>query len=258
MKPLGAGKSPARLQVDSQGVFWQVIGQRRTLSGPDGEAMTSLDIKICGLSDPDSVLAALEGGASHVGFIFFSKSPRNVTPEKAARLADIARGRAMIVAVTVDADDTVLDEIVGVVRPDMLQLHGRETPQRVAAIKARYHLPVMKAISVREAADLETIGPYAGIADRFLLDAKPPQGSELPGGNGVPFDWSLLDRLDRDLPYMLSGGIGLANLRVALETAHPPGIDVSSGVERAPGVKDRGLIRRLLDEARHIENELAA
>lgn len=220
--------------------------------------MASLDIKICGLSDPEGVRAALEGGATHVGFIFFARSPRNVTPQAAARLADMVRGSATVVAVTVNADDALLDEIVRVVRPDMLQFHGSETPGRVAAVKARYGLPVMKALPVREAADLQALAPYMGIADRFLLDAKPPEGAQLPGGNGVPFDWSLLDRLDRRLPYMLSGGICLSNLRAALEGVHPPGIDVSSGVERAPGEKDGGLIRRLLAEARHIEEELAA
>ncbi len=214
-----------------------------------------LDIKICGLSKPGSIAAALDGGASHVGFIFFAKSPRNVTPDRAAELAEAARGRATIVAVTVDADDAFLDEIVGKLRPDLLQLHGRETPERVAEVRARYGLPVMKALSIREAADLDKVATYSGVADRLLLDAKPPAGAELPGGNGVTFDWSLLDALDPDLDYMLSGGIDLANLSMALNDVHPAGIDISSGVERAPGEKDDDLIRRFLAEAGRLQGE---
>lgn len=216
----------------------------------------TLDIKICGLSRAESVDAALAGGASHVGFIFFARSPRNVTPDQAARLAAIARGRARIVAVTVDADDAFLDEIVRKVRPDILQLHGGETPRRVAEIKARHGLPVIKAVSIREAGDLQKIDPYRGVADRILLDAKPPEGAELPGGNGMAFDWSLLDGLDRKVSYMLSGGINRANLRSALTDVRPAGIDVSSGVETAPGVKDDGLIREFLAQAKRIEDEL--
>ena len=202
----------------------------------------SLDIKICGLRTLDALDAALANGASHVGFIFFPKSPRHLEPQAAGVLREAARGKAKAVAVTVDADDARLDTIVKEMAPDMLQLHGRESPERVAAVKARYGLPVMKAISVGEAADLDKIAPYRGIADRFLLDAKPPKGSELPGGNGVSFDWKLLAGLDRDIDYMLSGGLNAANIGDALALANPPGIDVSSGVARAPGVKDAGLI----------------
>ena len=157
-----------------------------------------LDIKICGLKTEAALAAALAGGATHVGFIFFPKSPRNIDPVEAGLLREAARGRAKAVAVTVDADDVALDAIVAAMSPDMLQLHGNETPERVAEVKARYGLPVMKAFSVREASDLDAIGPYRGIADRFLFDAKPPAGSELPGGNGVSFDWRLLHGLDRD------------------------------------------------------------
>lgn len=214
-----------------------------------------MDIKICGLSQPGSIAAALDGGASHIGFIFFARSPRNVTPDRAAELAEVARGRATIVAVTVDADDAFLDEIVGKLRPDLLQLHGRETPERVAEVRARYDLPVMKALSIREAADLDKVATYSGVADRLLLDAKPPAGAELPGGNGVAFDWSLLDTLDPDLDYMLSGGIDLANLSMALNDVHPAGIDISSGVEHAPGEKDDDLIRRFLAEAGRLQRE---
>ena len=210
----------------------------------------TLDIKICGLKTPEALETALAGGASHVGFIFFPKSPRNVDPATAGRLRAAAKGRAKAVAVTVDADDAFLDAIVAAMAPDMLQLHGRETPERVAAVKACHGLPVMKAVSVGDAADLAGIAPYRGIADRFLLDARPPAGSQLPGGNGVSFDWSLLAALDRDVDYMLSGGLDAANIGDALRLAHPPGIDVSSGVESAPGVKDRAKIEAFLEAVR--------
>lgn len=209
-----------------------------------------LDVKICGLSTPETVAAALDGGASHVGFIFFARSPRNVAPDTAAALRAPAGGRAKAVAVTVDADDAFLDAIVSIMQPDMLQLHGRETPDRVAAVKARYRLPVMKALSVRDAADLDAVEPYRDIADRFLFDAKPPAGAELPGGNGVRFDWTLLAGLDPRIDYMLSGGLDVESLGDAVRIAHPAGLDVSSGVESAPGIKDVRLITAFLDAAR--------
>ena len=201
----------------------------------------SLDIKICGLKTDAALAAALAGGASHVGFIFFPKSPRNIAPAEAGRLREVAFGRAIAVAVSVDAGDDFLDDIVAEMAPDMLQLHGEESAERVAAVKARYGLPVMKALSVREAADLDAVAPYRGIADCFLFDAKPPKNSELPGGNGLPFDWRVLAGLEAGLDYMLSGGLTAGNIAAALALA-PPGIDVSSGVESAPGVKDPTLI----------------
>ncbi len=201
-------------------------------------------IKICGLSTPETVSAALATGADMVGFIFFPKSPRNVSVEQAARLRHAAVGRATAVAVSVDASDAGLDAIVLGMKPDMLQLHGHETPERVREVKARFGLPVMKAISIRERADLDQIAPFIGIADKFLLDAKAPQGSELPGGNGVSFDWALLSALDPGLDYMLSGGLNAGNVAEALRVTHAPGLDVSSGVERAPGVKDIALIKK--------------
>lgn len=209
-----------------------------------------LDIKICGLSTPETIAAALDRGASHVGFIFFPKSPRNVTPQQAAELRQAAIGRARAVAVTVDASDEFLDAIVSEMKPDMLQLHGKETPERVAQVRERYNLPVMKALSVSEPADLLPIQGFVGIADRLLLDAKAPKGSELPGGNGVSFDWRLLAALDPGLDYMLSGGLNPGNVGDAIRIANPPGLDVSSGVESAPGVKDVGLIRDFFEAAR--------
>lgn len=218
----------------------------------------ALDIKICGLSTAETFDAALDNGASHVGFIFFAKSPRNVSPELAGQLRQAAKDRAVAVAVTVDAGDAFLDEIVAAVAPDMLQLHGKETPARVAEVKARYGLPVMKAFSIREAADLEAIKPYRGIADRLLFDAKPPAGSELPGGNGVSFDWRLLAGLDASVDYMLSGGLNAANIGDALRLANPPGIDISSGVESAPGVKDAALIENFFRAVRAASDRSAA
>jgi phosphoribosylanthranilate isomerase len=201
-----------------------------------------IDIKICGLSTPETVNAALAGGASHVGFIFFEKSPRHVSPEQAGRLRQLALGKAKAVAVTVDAEDDALDAIVAAMAPDMLQLHGKETPERVAAVKARHGLPVMKALAIGEAADLARVTPYLGVADRMLLDAKPPKGSDLPGGNGVSFDWSLLSRLPEATDYLLSGGLDAGNVATALKLANPPGLDISSGVESAPGIKDEARI----------------
>ena len=218
----------------------------------------ALDIKICGLKTDAAMAAALAGGASHVGFIFFAKSPRYVEPAEAGRLRQAAIGKAKAVAVTVDADDAFLDEIVEKMRPDMLQLHGAETPARVAEVKARYGLPVMKVFSVSEAADLERIKPFVGIADRFMFDAKPPKGSQLPGGNGVAFDWRILAGLDAGLDYMLSGGLNAANIGDALRSANPPAIDISSGVESAPGVKDPALIEQFFRAVRAARDDRAA
>lgn len=218
----------------------------------------SLDVKICGLKTAETLAAALAGGANHVGFIFFPKSPRHIAPADAGLLRQAAVGRAIAVAVTVDADDATIDDIVARMRPDMLQLHGHETPQRVAAVKARHGLPVMKAFSVREASDLEAIEPYRGVADRFLLDAKAPAGSELPGGNGVAFDWRVLAELDPDVDYMLSGGLNAQNIGEALRLASPAGIDISSGVESMPGVKDVGRINDFFRAVREATAKNAA
>ncbi len=205
------------------------------------------DIKICGLKTAEAIDRALARGATHIGFIFFEKSPRYIEPDVAGRLAEAARGRAKIVAVTVNPTNDDLDEIVALLRPDMIQLHGDESPERVLTIKAVYGLPVMKAFSVRTSEDLQRVEAYIGIADRFLFDAKPPKGSELPGGNGVSFDWSLLSWLDDSVDYMLSGGLNKDNIAEAMAITKAPGIDVSSGVESAPGTKDVAMIDRFFD-----------
>lgn len=210
----------------------------------------SLEIKICGLSTAETLDAALGAGADMVGMVFFPPSPRHVDLSTARALAAKARGRARIVALTVDADDAALADIVAAIHPDMLQLHGKESPEHVAAIRARFELPVMKAVGIATAADLAALAAYEGVADRLLLDAKPPKDAVLPGGNGVPFDWDLLAGLDLSIPYMLSGGLDPENVREAVQRLHPFGVDVSSGVERAPGVKDIARIVAFIREAR--------
>jgi phosphoribosylanthranilate isomerase len=210
----------------------------------------TLSIKICGLKTAESVDKAVELGATHVGFIFFPKSPRNILADDAAVLADRIRGRAKIVAVTVDATSDELDEITAILRPDILQFHGRETPERILTIKAVYGLSVMKVVSVQDADDLRRIEPYIGIADRFLIDAKAPKGSDLPGGNGVSFDWRLLETLGDDVDYMLSGGLNKDNVAAALSMTKATGVDLSSGVESAPGVKDLGMMEDFFESIR--------
>ncbi len=213
------------------------------------------DIKICGLKTQEAIERAIARGATHVGFIFFPKSPRHIDPEVAAELAEPVRGRARIVAVTVDVSDEDLDDIVHLLKPDILQMHGSETPERVLQVKALYGLPVMKAFSVRDASDLDRIDPYLGVADRFLFDAKAPAGSELPGGNGVSFDWKIMASLDESVDYMLSGGLNKDNVGLALASTRARGLDVSSGVESAPGVKDTAMIDAFFDaiaEARSV------
>ena len=206
-----------------------------------------MDIKICGLSTPETVNAARSRGASHVGFVSFEKSPRHVDIETMTDLVRRVDGRAETVIVTVDPDDALVARFAAEVRPDWLQLHGAETPERVRDIKARTGLKVMKALPVATEADLGAIAGYQGVADRILLDSRRPKGSVLPGGNGVAFDWKLLAALDPDLRYMLSGGIDAGNVADAVRIARPAGIDVSSGVESAPGVKDPARIHSFFD-----------
>ncbi len=195
------------------------------------------DVKICGLKNVAAMEAALAGGATHVGLVFFPASPRNLSIAAAAELRRIASGRAKVVAVVVDPSDSLLDGIMRKVQPDMLQLHGSETPGRVEEIRKRHAIPVMKALPVRDRADLDAVDDYLGIADRLLFDAKAPKGAALPGGRGEAFDWNLLGDLDPGMDYMLSGGLHAGNIAAALSIATPGGIDISSGVESAPGEK---------------------
>ncbi|MGE3246704.1 MAG: phosphoribosylanthranilate isomerase [Beijerinckiaceae bacterium] len=212
--------------------------------------IASLTIKICGLSTPDTLQAALDAGADMVGFVFFAPSPRNISFDLARGLGSLAKSEASKVALSVDADDVLMEGIVGSLQPDILQLHGKETPQRMAALKARYGLPLMKAIHVSEAADLAALDEYIDVADRILFDARPPKGAVLPGGNGAAFDWTILHGLNLQKPWMLSGGLDVFNVAQAVHITHARGVDVSSGVESAPGVKDADLIRKFVLAAR--------
>ena len=212
-------------------------------------AEPSLIVKICGLRTAETMEAALTAGADMIGLVSFALSPRHVDATAAAALADQARGRAEIVLLTVDADDAMLAALVAAIRPDWLQLHGHETPDRVAAVRRRFGRPVMKALGIRDAADLEKAADFAA-ADRLLFDAKPPKDATRPGGNGLSFDWRLLAKLDPRLRFMLSGGLDPATVAEAVRIARPLGVDVSSGVERAPGDKDPALIAAFVRAAR--------
>lgn len=203
-------------------------------------------VKICGLSTAETMEAAVEHGADYVGLVFFSRSPRNVDAASAAKLATLARGRAKIVALTVDADDLEIAGIVDRVQPDMLQLHGHETPARVAEIAKQFSLPTIKAIAVATAADAIAARDYRNACDIILFDAKPPPDAALPGGNGLAFDWTSLEPIYGEFDYMLSGGLNGTNVRDAIRLLQPFAVDVSSGVETRPGVKDVALIRRFL------------
>lgn len=206
-------------------------------------------VKICGLKTPEDVAAAVGAGAAYVGFVFFDRSPRCVDVETARALAlEVPPGVAKV-ALVVDAQDAALDAIVGTVPVDMVQLHGAESPERVADIRARYGLPVMKAIGIAGPGDVAQIDRYGAVADQLLVDAKPPRGAQLPGGNGLAFDWRLVNRKYWPCPWMLAGGLTAANVAEAVRMTGARQVDVSSGVERAPGVKDAALIRGFVSAA---------
>jgi len=208
-------------------------------------------VKICGLSTPETVRAAIDGGAGFVGFMFFDRSPRKVTPEVAARLAEPARAKGVkVVAVTVDPSDALLDELRETLKPDLLQLHGKETPSRVweAAIKA--NAGAVKAISVASPADLDAASQYEPITEHLMFDAKTPEGSDRPGGMGTKFDWTMLSGRRFARPWFLAGGLDPWNVAEAIQQSGAPMVDVSSGVERGAGLKDPGLISAFLDAVR--------
>lgn len=206
--------------------------------------------KICGLSTAEAVEAAVTGGAAWLGFVFFPASPRHVAPETAAALAAPARGRAGIVAVTVDADDLALTEIGLILRPDWIQLHGRETPARAAQVRRLTGARVIRALPVSSAADLDAAAAWSGVADALMFDARPPLGADLPGGVGARFDWDLLRGRTPPGLWFLAGGLTPDNVAEAVRLTGAPAVDVSSGVESAPGVKDPALIRAFLDAVR--------
>nr|WP_325253962.1 phosphoribosylanthranilate isomerase [Amylibacter sp.] len=198
--------------------------------------------KICGLSTRASLDAAVAAGAAYLGFVFFEKSPRNVSIELARELALAVPDGLCKVALTVNASDAELDAILAAVPIDMLQLHGTETSARVAEVKARYGLPVMKAVGVADADDLPALNDYAKVADQLLVDAKPPKNATLPGGNGLAFDWRLIAGRRWPVPWMLAGGLTPENVAQAMQMTGAQQVDVSSGVESAPGVKDNAKI----------------
>ena len=197
----------------------------------------SLTVKICGLSTPETLDAALDAGADMVGFVFFPPSPRHLQFERARSLGERVRGRAQKVALTVDADDAFLQSVVEALRPDILQLHGSEPVPRLQAIRRLFGVPLMKAVPVSVKDDLERIDTYAAVADRLLFDARAPREATRPGGLGNSFDWRLLENVRTAVPFMLSGGLDVGNVGEALRITRASGIDVSSGVEDAPGVK---------------------
>ena len=213
----------------------------------------SLLVKICGLSTRETLDVALGAGADMVGFVFFPPSPRHLALATARELGRQAKGRAAKVALTVDADDATLANIVETLQPDLLQLHGKETIARLRDIKQKFGLPVMKALPVETAADLAPLAGYAAVADRILFDARAPKEATRPGGLGAVFDWHLLEKLDLQLPFMVSGGLHVGNVAEAVRVTRAGGVDVSSGVERSPGVKDPEMIRAFIRAARSSE-----
>ncbi|MCP9482689.1 phosphoribosylanthranilate isomerase [Shimia sp. CNT1-13L.2] len=207
-------------------------------------------VKICGLREPEHVEAVAEAGAAYAGFVFFEKSPRHVSVELARDLALAAPVGLAKVALTVNAEDAFLDRLIDTVPLDMLQLHGKESPARVAELRARYGLPVMKAVGIAEEADLIALKDYGMVADQLLVDAKPPKGADLPGGNGLAFDWRLVNRKYWPCPWMLAGGLTPENVAEAVRMTGARQVDVSSGVESAPGVKDVEKIRAFVAAAK--------
>jgi phosphoribosylanthranilate isomerase len=211
-------------------------------------------VKVCGLSTPETVRAAVDGGADFIGLVFFAKSPRNVTVQRAADLASIAKAAGVgVVAVTVDAPSILLDEISAVVAPDVFQLHGSETPDWTAEVRDLTSTAVMRALRVAEVSDLEAADAFEGAADYLMFDAKAPPGAVAPGGNGAAFDWSILAGRAFSTPWFLAGGLNPANIGQALVQSGAGRVDVSSGVESAPGVKDPFLIEAFLKAVRRAE-----
>jgi phosphoribosylanthranilate isomerase len=210
----------------------------------------ALSIKICGLRTPEALDTAVESGADMVGFVFFGPSPRNLSLLDARLLGERVKNQVLKVALTVDASSAELQGIIDALKPDMLQLHGTETPEQVALVRSQFGLPVMKALPIATRADLSPMRLYAKVADRLIFDARAPKEATRPGGLGMPFDWTLLKGIDAGVPYMLSGGLTVDNVAEAISITGAPGVDVSSGVESSPGVKDPDKIRAFIRAAR--------
>lgn len=209
----------------------------------------SVEVKICGLTTEEAVDAAIEAGADYLGLVFFDKSPRALTPERAAEMVDLIEDAALV-GLFVDPDDAFLDRVLAHVRLDLLQFHGNETPERLEKIRLEYGLPVMKSFPISTADDLKAIEPYLDVVDHLLFDARPPQGSALPGGNAVSFDWNILTGFTCPVPWMLAGGLTVANVAEAIKISGAKAVDVSSGVESAPGVKDLDKIAAFVRAAK--------
>lgn len=208
------------------------------------------EVKICGIRDAEALAAAAQAGADYVGFVFFPPSPRYLTPDQAGALTATYPGGPKRVGLFVDATDDAIGAVLAAAPLDILQLQGSETPERAAAIRARFGLPVMKALGIATPDDFAAVNAFAPVVDRFLFDAKPPPGATLPGGNAQPFEWRLLHGRAIPKPWLLAGGLTAANVAEAIRTAGAPGVDVSSGVERARGIKDPALIRAFVAAAR--------
>jgi phosphoribosylanthranilate isomerase len=209
--------------------------------------MADIDVKICGLTTAGAIEAAADAGASHAGFVFFEASPRHIRPRDAMALVKNVPKGMKRVGVFVDPDDSLVDRAVTAARLDIVQLHGEEKPERIKAIKGRHKIAIWKAIPVSSASDLEKARRYEGIADLILFDAKTPKASRLPGGMGIAFDWKLLDRFRHKSPWGLSGGLSVENVAEAIAMTGAPLVDVSSGVENAPGVKDPEKIAQFME-----------
>ena len=212
--------------------------------------MTAVTVKICGINDPAAMTAAVEAGADMIGFVFFPPSPRAVTPQQAAALSAAHPSGPLRVGLFVDADDATIGAVLEAVPLDTLQLHGEETPARCADLRARFGVEVMKALGIASAADLDRVAAYAPVVDRFLLDAKAPPSATLPGGNAAPFDWTLTAGRAIPRPWLLAGGLTPENVAEAVAVSGAPGVDVSSGVERARGMKDPARIAAFVRAAR--------
>ncbi|HEX3886047.1 MAG TPA: phosphoribosylanthranilate isomerase [Phenylobacterium sp.] len=206
--------------------------------------------KICGLSTPEAVSAALAGGAAFLGFVFFEKSPRNIAPDAARRLAQSVRGQAKVVALLVDPSDEEVDRVAAILKPDLIQLHGKETPARARAIGLRTGAGIVKVVPVSEAADLAAATDFEAVVEHLMFETKPPKDADRPGGHGAAFDWTLLAGRRFQRPWFLAGGLDPWNLTQAVQQSGAPLLDVSSGVERGPGLKDPALIAAFLDAAK--------
>ncbi len=209
-----------------------------------------MKVKICGLSTPEDVSTSLNAGADLVGFVFFSKSPRNLTLAQASTLATLVPPCVKKVVLTVDPEDYFLEKIISVVDPDLIQLHGQEKVPRVAEIRDIFNLPVMKAVGIKDKNDLSRVHEYSQVSDQILVDAKPVDNQALPGGNGIAFDWKIISEFDWQLPWMLAGGLNAENVATAIKLTKAEQVDVSSGVEKSPGIKDHMEIRKFIKAAK--------